>query len=47
MSTFIVRVELHDAEPEDYDELHDKMESAGYQRQIIADSGKKLSATGC
>lgn len=40
MSTFIVRVELHDAEPSDYEELHKKMESAGFQRQITADSGK-------
>ncbi|EKL1152036.1 TPA: DUF2622 domain-containing protein [Klebsiella quasipneumoniae subsp. similipneumoniae] len=39
MSTFIVRVELHGAEPEDYEDLHGKMESAGYERQITADSG--------
>lgn len=39
MSTFIVRIELHDADPSDYEELHEKMENAGYERQITADSG--------
>ncbi|MDV1856387.1 DUF2622 domain-containing protein [Citrobacter freundii] len=39
MTTFIVRVELHSAEPEDYEDLHARMESAGYQRRITADSG--------
>lgn len=41
MSTFIIRIELHGAEPEDYEELHEKMEGKGYQRQITADSGNK------
>ncbi len=41
MSTFIIRIELHGAEPEDYEELHEKMEGEGYQRQIIADSGNE------
>lgn len=41
MSTFMVRVELHGAKPEDYEALHEKMEYAGYQRTITADSGRE------
>lgn len=41
MTTFIVRVELHGAEPSDYEELHEKMEGKGYSREITADSGNQ------
>lgn len=30
MAKFTVRVELHDANSEDYDNLHKKMEAKGY-----------------
>lgn len=34
MAKFTVRVELHDANSEDYDNLHKKMEAKGYSREI-------------
>lgn len=34
MADFTVRVELHNADSEDYDALHEKMEAKGYSRQI-------------
>lgn len=37
LSTFTVRVELRDSENADYDELHEKMESAGFSRTITTD----------
>jgi len=41
MTTFIVRVELHGADAEDYENLHEHMERKGYQRHITADSGNE------
>lgn len=41
MASFTVRVELHKAEPEDYENLHEKMENKGYSREITGDNGKK------
>ncbi|WP_308351947.1 DUF2622 domain-containing protein [Serratia marcescens] len=41
MAIYIVRVELHGASPEDYEELHEKMEGRGFSRQIVADSGNE------
>jgi len=39
MASFTVRVELHSAVAKDYENLHSKMEAAGFSRQITADSG--------
>lgn len=39
MSEFIVRVELHDAEPADYNLLHEAMEQARFLRSIRATDG--------
>lgn len=41
MSIFTVRVELHDANWQDYDNLHKRMAAAGFHRTITADSGTK------
>jgi hypothetical protein len=38
MSVFITRVELHDAESEDYDNLHKYMEDEGFSRTISSDA---------
>lgn len=40
MADFTVRVELHNANANDYDVLHAAMEQAGFSRLIAADSGK-------
>lgn len=41
MAKFTVRVELRDSEDADYDELHKKMEAAGFSRTItITDTGE-------
>ncbi|CNH66129.1 DUF2622 domain-containing protein [Yersinia enterocolitica] len=32
MAKFIVRIELRDSKPEDYDELHEKMERHGFYK---------------
>lgn len=40
MAKFTVRVELHDAQWSDYDQLHAAMELKGFSRQITADDGK-------
>ncbi len=40
MSSFTVRIELHQAEWRDYDQLHSAMEQRGFSRQIVADDGK-------
>lgn len=34
---YIVRIELHEAEPKDYDTLHKEMENRGYARKINND----------
>lgn len=39
MPTFLVRVQLTAAEPIDYTELHDQMESIGLKRQIQSTDG--------
>ena len=39
MAKFTVGVELHDAEPEDYERLHELMENAGFSRTIRASNG--------
>jgi hypothetical protein len=40
MARYTVRVELHNAEWEDYDELHEAMENEGFSRQITSSDGK-------
>lgn len=41
MAKFTIRVELRNSEDADYDELHKKMEAAGFSRTItITDSGE-------
>jgi len=37
MAQFMVRVELHGADDEDYETLHEAMEAAGFARQISSD----------
>ena len=39
MANFTVRVELHQAEWTDYEQLHAAMEQKGFSRQITADNG--------
>jgi hypothetical protein len=39
MASFTVRVELHSANFDDYNVLHEAMESAGFSRQITSDDG--------
>ncbi|HBR4419646.1 TPA: DUF2622 domain-containing protein [Klebsiella pneumoniae] len=41
MADFTVRVELHGADAEDYDELHEKMEAKGFKRTIVSDGGTR------
>ena len=40
MANFTVRVELHNAQWSDYDQLHAAMEQKGFSRQITSDDGK-------
>src|SRR5690349_20426124 len=40
MANFTVRVELHNAQWSDYDQLHAAMEQKGFLRQITSDDGK-------
>jgi len=40
MARYTVRVELHDAERDDYDELHTAMEDEGFSREVTSDDGK-------
>lgn len=37
MSDFTVRVELHNADADDYETLHEKMNAKGYQKEITTD----------
>lgn len=39
MANYTVRIELHDATWDDYQELHEKMADAGYRRTIIGRDG--------
>lgn len=39
MTSFTVRVELHNANYEDYEALHAAMAKAGFSRQITSDGG--------
>ncbi len=39
MSQFMVRVELHGADQDDYETLHEAMEGEGFARQILSDDG--------
>ncbi|QIP56860.1 hypothetical protein [Hafnia alvei] len=40
MAKFTVRVELHKADSEDYESLHEKMEAKGYKREVKGSDGK-------
>lgn len=40
MASFTVRVELHNADSDDYANLHKKMEAAGFSRTITTTSGE-------
>jgi hypothetical protein len=40
MANFTVRVELHNAQWSDYEQLHSAMEQKGFSRQITSDDGK-------
>ncbi|EOY4338587.1 hypothetical protein ACP5YT_000187 [Cronobacter malonaticus] len=37
MTRYTVRVELHDADGSDYDDLHDEMAKRGFSKTIIVD----------
>jgi len=39
MAAFTVRVELHKADSDDYDKLHEKMEADGFSRTVASDDG--------
>lgn len=39
MATFMTRVELHDANEEDYEKLHKAMEDQGFTRTITSGKG--------
>jgi hypothetical protein len=39
MARFMVRVELHGADENDYEVLHEAMEGEGFARQISSDDG--------
>jgi len=41
MTKFTTRVELINANSEDYDELHKEMEARNFSRTIISDDGKE------
>lgn len=40
MAMFTVRVELHNADSNDYENLHQEMEAAGFSRTITTTSGE-------
>ena len=42
MANFTVRIELHDAQWNDYEQLHAAMAQKGFSRQITSDDGKNL-----
>ena len=37
MSDFTIRVELHNADSDDYEALHEKMNAKGYKKEITTD----------
>jgi hypothetical protein len=39
MANYIARVELHDADYDDYETLHAEMEQRGYARTIVGSDG--------
>ena len=39
MSQFTTRVELHDADSADYEELHEEMEKRGFTRTVTSSDG--------
>ena len=39
MATYMTRVELHAADEDDYETLHDAMEKEGFSRTITSDDG--------
>ncbi|WP_407971444.1 type V toxin-antitoxin system endoribonuclease antitoxin GhoS [Burkholderia pyrrocinia] len=39
MAHFLTRIELHEAESEDYDKLHTSMEDRGFAKTITGDDG--------
>jgi hypothetical protein len=41
MANFTVRVELHDADDDDYSSLHEAMEEEGFVRWIMGGDGSK------
>lgn len=41
---FTVRVELHDADDDDYDDLHEKMEQAGFKKYLYYTNTEKRFA---
>jgi len=41
MARYTVRVELHEANQNDYEDLHDYMQQEGFRRYITDDKGKK------
>jgi len=41
MSLFTVRIELHNAQWDDYETLHSAMEQQGFSRQITSDEGAR------
>lgn len=43
MASYTVRVELHGAQPDDYDELHERMLNAGYYRAFVSGDGYKYA----
>lgn len=40
MAEYMIRIVLHGADGEEYDQLHEEMEAAGASRSIRADDGK-------
>lgn len=40
MPEYMVRVELHKANSEDYNDLHERMAALGLQRTVVFDDGK-------
>jgi hypothetical protein len=40
MAQFMVRVELHGADEDDYETLHEAMEDEGFARRISSDDGE-------
>jgi hypothetical protein len=41
MANYLARVELHNANYQDYENLHQNMANRGYARVIVSDQGKR------